>query len=78
METLALIYDKDVKRFGLFLCLERVMLYLNELVLNGITDQETKQNLQVRIICNLGDNLGKYLLSVCIIDRLPIKTLQRT
>ena len=59
VQTLALIYPKDVEEHGLGRCLEKVIFDLKELVIHGLFDEKSGKTLQIRVICNLGDNLGK-------------------
>ena len=46
--------EKDVEKFGLDTCLEKVMEELNLLVTNGIFDEKSQTQLQIRIIACLG------------------------
>ena len=57
VQTLGLIFQKDVDEFGLENCLSPIISELNELVSEGISDERTKNILQVRVVANLGDNL---------------------
>ena len=57
VQTLGLVYQKDVDEFGLETCLTPIMSELKEMVLEGIYDEKTKHNLQVRVVASLGDNL---------------------
>jgi len=57
VQTLGLVFQKDVDEFGIEKCLEPIMSELKKLVLEGIFDIKTKKVLQVRIVANLGDNL---------------------
>ena len=58
VQTLCLLYPKDVEKFGLDVCLQPVMKDLSKLVQNGLFDRRTNSILQVRVIANIGDNLG--------------------
>ena len=59
VQTLCLLFPKDVEKFGLEVCLKPVMDDLSRLVQNGMFDKRTNTNLQIRVIANIGDNLGK-------------------
>ena len=61
MQTIALLNSKDAVHFGLPVSLKVVMDDLRSLVEDGIYDEQTNKTLQVRVICNLGDNLGEYI-----------------
>ena len=55
--TLALLNQSDITEFGLRVCLKKVISELTDIVNAGILDG--KRHIQVRIIANLGDNLGQ-------------------
>ena len=55
--TLALLNQSDITEFGLSVCLKKVISELTDIVNTGILDG--KRHIQVRIIANLGDNLGQ-------------------
>ena len=54
VQTIALLYPKDVEEYGLKRCLEKVIFDLKELVIHGLFDEQTGKTLQIRVICNLG------------------------
>ena len=56
IQTLALVDQNDIDFFGHKKCLEHPMQELKELVCNGIYDEVMQRNIQVRIICCLGDS----------------------
>ena len=56
IQTLALVDQNVIDFFGHKKCLEHPMRELNELVCNGIYDEAMQRNIQVRIICCLGDS----------------------
>ena len=58
MQTLCLLFEKDIVKFGLKECLKVVMEELKSTVINGIFDKQLNKTLQVRVIVSLGDNLG--------------------
>ena len=60
VQTVGLLYPKDVKEFGLQKCLVPSMTELKQLVNNGFFDEKSKTNLQVRVIASLGDNLEQH------------------
>ena len=57
IQTLSLIFQKDIDHFGLRKCLQNSMQELKNLVDEGFFDEKSKTRLQVRVISNLGDNL---------------------
>ena len=59
IQTVALLYPRDIKEYGLSRCLKVVIEELERLVREGLPDPKTNNILQVRVICSLGDNLGK-------------------
>ena len=61
IQTVALIFPKDTKKYGLPHCLQFVIQELESLVHEGLTDPKTNNNLQFRVIASLGDNLGKKI-----------------
>ena len=54
VQTIAILFEKDVNFFGLSVCLKRAISELKTLVLNGIYDQKLKKNLEIGVICSLG------------------------
>ena len=58
IQTLAILDQKHIDHFGLSFCLREVMEEVKNLVQHGIYDNKSKKTLQVRVICQLGDNLG--------------------
>ena len=61
---LGLVNQSDVDFFGLAVCLAKIMSELRDLVVSGIYDKRLKKWLQVRIIANLGDNLGRHSITI--------------
>ena len=61
IQTAALLFPKDQAKYGLRHCLKFIMQELEDLVNNGLYDLKTDSTLQFRVICSLGDNLGKYI-----------------
>ena len=59
VQTICLVQQKDIDTFGLNLCIKEEIQDLRTLVEQGIYDEKTKTNLQVRVIACLGDNLGQ-------------------
>ena len=57
VQTICLLLQSDIDKFGLKECLEEVLLELRSIVLQGIFDKKSNKNLQVRVIASLGDNL---------------------
>ena len=54
VQTICLVNQIDIDKYGLRLCLKKIMLELENLVENGLVDQRTNKTLQIRVICNLG------------------------
>ena len=73
IQTLALLFEKDVEFFGLSVCLKATIDELKKLVLEGLYDKKFKRHIQVRVISSLGDNLEQ--VSVCGI-RKNFSTMQ--
>lgn len=63
VQTIALLEAKDVENFGLKFCLENTMAELKHLVTSGIYDEKTKNQIQIRIIASLGDNLEQVQIA---------------
>ena len=61
IQTIALIFNSDVVKFGLVFCLIRIITDLKMLVQNGIYDKKLNKTHQVRIICSLGNFLKTFL-----------------
>jgi len=57
VQTIALVYQRDIDYFTLNNCLKNPISQLKQLVNEGFFDDETKRTLQVPIACSLGDNL---------------------
>ena len=57
VQTIGLIFQRDIDHFGLNTCLKNPISQLKSLVNEGFYDNETKRTFQVRVICSLGDNL---------------------
>ena len=57
IQTLALLFQKDIDHFSLNVCLKSTMDDLKCLVLHGIYDEKIKRNIDIRIIFCLGNNL---------------------
>ena len=67
--TLALLNQSDITEFGLSVCLKKVISELTDIVNTGILDG--KRHIQVRIIANLGDNLGQNEVTSCFLNFTP-------
>ena len=57
VQTIALVYQRDIDYFTLNNCLKNPISQLKQLVNEGFFDDETKRTLQVPIACSLGDDL---------------------
>ena len=54
IQTISLILQKDITHFGLNICLKRPISELKSLVQEGIFDEISNRNIQVRVIASLG------------------------
>ena len=62
VQTICLVDSKDIAEFGLSKCLEKSIMDLKNIVINGIYDEKFQTFIQIRVICCLGDNLGREYL----------------
>ena len=74
IQTLALIWQKDVDTFGLSFCLKEILSELELLVNEGFYDEKTDTRIQIRLICSLGTIhiLRKHLLLIGESAEMPL------
>ena len=65
IETLALLEDCDINKFGLKASLEVPLAEVKSLVETGLYDRISRSVLGVRVLANLGDNLGQHKVYFC-------------
>ena len=77
VQTLCLVDSKDVAEFGLSKCLEKPIMDLKNIVINGIYDEKFQTFIQIHVICCLGDNLGKESLRYELLPNSNIFTSEK-